>query len=438
MTSLALAISVPLVFIILFSQKRVALLAVAAGILYLPQQQALDVLGITVTSTRVFELAGFIRVAMRQELRHIKVNKIDRTFLLLYTYTTLVFLFRSDGHQMEMIGLMVDAIFSYYLFRTLLEGESDVRWFLSRFLILLIPFVGILAVESHTGRNPFALLGAGFFEFRDGRLRALASFRNSSSLGTLGASFLPLYIGLALVRNSRLAGWVGAGMACSVVYFSNSGGPASAALFGIIAWLAWPLRKSMTRVRLLLVMIVASLAFIMQAPIWYLPARISAITGGGGWHRSRLLEIAAQRVGDWWLVGMDLSRTREWFAYVLHVTDSADITNNFLMFGLRAGAGSILLLLLLLVTAFSALGIMMRADKAPADRKLLWGLGCMLVVHIVSWFGISYFDQITVFWFMHLAMVSTMFQHHLSLQEERVELRHPPQLNHIHVLHRAS
>lgn len=423
MNALALAISLPLVVLIFLGSKRVALLALAAGVLFLPQQQAVDV-GITLTSTRVFEFAGLLRVALRHEFGDIRLNKIDKTFVLLYLYTTSVYLLRATGHQMEMVGAAVDAFCSYFVFRALAQTDVDLKWFLGAFLLLLVPYVCILSVESYTGQNPFAILGAGFFDIRDGRLRALASFRNSSSLGTLGASFLPLYIGIAIIGQRRLLGLLGVAMSCAVVYFSNSGGPASAALFGLLAWLAWPLRERMKQVRLVMALALICLGLVMKAPIWYLPARISDISGGGGWHRSRVLELAAERFGDWWLAGMDLSQTRQWFTYVLDATGSADITNNFLVFGLRGGAGSLVLLILLLVMAFSALGIVMRSrKKQPGNDIFLWSLGCMLVVHIASWFGISYFDQITVFWFMHLAAISSVFQQHLSAQEKSAARR---------------
>ena len=229
MNSLALAIAFPLVLVVLCGSKRMALLAIAAGVLYLPQYQAVEVLGITLTSTRVFELAGFLRVLLRGETGAVQFNKIDRTFLLLYAYTTLVFLLRSETQQKEMIGTTIDAVFSYFTFRALIGDVEDVRWFLRRFLLCLVPFAGLLAVESQTGQNPFAVLGGGFFDMRDGRLRALGSFRNASSLGTLGASLLPLYVALAWDRDGRISGGLGVGIACAIVYYSNSGGPASAA-----------------------------------------------------------------------------------------------------------------------------------------------------------------------------------------------------------------
>jgi hypothetical protein len=41
---------------------------------------------------------------------------------------------------------------------------------------------------------------------------------------------------------------------------------------------------------------------------------------------------------------------------------------------------------------------------------LLWGLGVTLCVHIVSWLGVSYFDQSWVIWLLHLASASAAAQ----------------------------
>ena len=52
---------------------------------------------------------------------------------------------------------------------------------------------------------------------------------------------------------------------------------------------------------------------------------------------------------------------------------------------------------------------MVRSSLETKDTEfLLWGLGVMLAVHIVNWFGIIYFDQMYVIWFMQLAAISTL------------------------------
>ena len=176
-------------------------------------------------------------------------------------------------------------------------------------------------------------------------------------------------------------------MAClcclAIVYFANSGGPVSALVAGLLAWYAWPLRGSMRLVRRTIALTLVGLAFAMKAPIWYLPAKISNLTGGDGWHRSYLLETAFNRVSEWWLMGMDISETAEWFQYTLAATGSADITNQYLLFGINGGLAAIVLFVALIVQIFKGVGLQLaRPDLSPSDRYFAWALGCTTVVHI--------------------------------------------------------
>ena len=112
---------------------------------------------------------------------------------------------------------------------------------------------------------------------------------------------------------------------------------------------------------------------------------------------------------------MDMDQTKEWFVYALDATGAADITNNYLAFGFKAGLLAIALLIMLLIRAFRALGqglaVVRHTVPTPMETEcLLWGLGCALLIHIVTWFGITYFDQIYVVWFMHLAAISGISQ----------------------------
>jgi hypothetical protein len=97
----------------------------------------------------------------------------------------------------------------------------------------------------------------------------------------------------------------------------------------------------------------------------------------------------------------------------MDVAAGADITNQYISFGVAAGLGAIALFILLLTRAFSNLGKALAAVRSSSHRPsedefLLWGLGVMLVIHIVDWFGITYFDQMYVIWFMQLATISSL------------------------------
>jgi hypothetical protein len=151
----------------------------------------------------------------------------------------------------------------------------------------------------------------------------------------------------------------------------------------------------------------------MKAPVWYLIMHISDVTGGDGWHRAYLIDMAYRHLSQWWFAGMPIEQTADWMPYILGATGGADMTNAFLSFGIQAGLAAILLFILLLTRAFSSLGKALAVVRHDSEQfrnveVLLWSLGAMLVTHVVNWFGIAYFDQMYVIWFMQLAVISTL------------------------------
>ncbi len=412
MNSLSASILLSLIVVVLSTSRRWALLGMAAGVLYLTQAAAIDVLGFNMFAVRFLELAGFIRVMARREFSFSNLNELDRLFLFLYAYTTIVFLLRSNEGQVYAIGVAVDAALCYFIFRGLVADIDDFRWFLGALIVLLIPYVYLLFIEMRTAQNPFSLLGGPVIveQLRKGRVRCHGSFRNSDLLGTLGASFLPLYLALTMGRKDRKWGLIGIALCLAIVFFSNSGGPIAAAAVAVAGWLLWPMRKKMRVFRRGLVSMLVALALVMKAPIWFLPGKISDFTGGDGYHRSKLIDMAIKTLREWWLWGMSIAQTADWFPYINKGTGAADITNQYVAFGLTGGLMAMVLFIWLLVKCYENLGkalnIVRANSTAPAETEfLLWGLGVMLAVHIANWFGITYFDQTYVLWFMQLAAI---------------------------------
>jgi hypothetical protein len=418
MNAASLIILVIISVAILASSRRGALLALMAGSLYITQNQALHVLAVNVFPTRILEVVRLVRVLARREWSLVNVNTIDRAVLWLYAFTTVVFLLRSkDGHAYQ-IGLAVDSYLIYFLSRSLLASPEDFRWLLRSFVLLLIPYVLIVAMERVMARSPLAFMGWGFGEgwTRDGVLRCFGSFRHPSLLGTLGVSFIPMLVGMAFNPEDRKRAVLGIGLCLVIVWAANSGGPISGVAFGGVAWLCWLIRRKMSRLRWAIVAFIAAAAVLMKAPVWYLIAHVSELTGGDGWHRAYLMDISFQNLGQWWFDGMPIENTADWFPYMLASTNGADITNEFVAFGITSGLGSLALFILVLTRAFSRLGQALRAvredwprsDDANRAEFLLWGLGAMLAAHLINWLGITYFDQTYVFWFLQLAAISTL------------------------------
>lgn len=438
MNGLASSILSLLALVVLFGSRRLACLGLVAGVLYLTQGMALMVAGFNLYPERVLLLVALLRVVIRGEFSGFEVNRLDRTLVLLYAYSVLVFLLRSKEDFVFQIGTAVDALLSYFLFRALIRTLDDVRWLLAAIAILLIPYAVIVWRETLSMDNAFAAIGGyqnalnGDMWFREGRLRATGSFAHPSLMGTIGGSFLPLFIGLMYFERNRRIAAIGLAGCLALVGASNSGGPAVCVITAILGWLLWPMRERMRKVRIGLVVGFFLLALVMNAPIWYVMAKLSSIVGGDGWHRGALLDVAFANLDRWWLAGMSLYGTANWLPYNNTTTGYVDITNTFLLFGLNAGLGAIALLVFLLVVAFSQLGrsmhtIRQHGPAAAQVERLYWGAGVMLTVHVLNWFAITYFDQTNYMWFFHLALIGTLTGNALSRDPARARIVDPQQ-----------
>jgi hypothetical protein len=412
-----------LLAVVLTGPPSRALMGMMAGVLYLTQLQQVNVGGFNLYAFRLIELVGFVRVLARGEFSFGQLTRIDRVLLTFVIYTVVVYALRTTEGIAYRIGWGVDVILCYFAFRGLMRTPGDVRGFLGNLLILLIPYAALVLYESYTRHNLLAVIGGrvgGADMLRGGRLRACGSFRHPSLLGTLGATFLPIYIGLAFDQKQRKRAFLGIGACLAIVWASNSGGPLSCALVAIVGWSFWKLRARMSLVRRGIVFTLIALGFAMKAPIWYLIAKASSVTGGDGYHRSRLMEQAFNHLSGWWLAGMPIEETQHWFAYYIHGTGGADITNQFLSYGIAAGLGSMGFFIYLISRSISTLGatqkvLRVSSGTPPHAEHFLWGFGVMIIVHVFNWIGINYFDQTYAMLYLQLAAVvavtdSTMFK----------------------------
>ena len=414
MNTLGGSILILVIAVVLLGSTRWAVMGMMAGMLYLPLSQSIEVFGINLFAMRFVEIAAVARIVFRREFSLFVWNGIDRVFVLLYAYTTLVFLARSSEGQANLIGMAVDAYLCYFAFRVLIHDFEDFKCFLRTFLLLLGPYAVLVLIETLQGYHVFAVLGSYAPEvMRGGRLRSIGSFDHPSLLGTLGASFMQIYIGLWCARINRMYAFIGIMLCAAIVWASNSGGPISCVLYGWLGWMLWFNRKNMQSFRRGIVAVLCLLALVMKAPIWFLIARLGAITGGDSWHRSQVIEVFYQNLDEWWLAGMPIEATKYWIVTYNHATGGIDLTNYYLVFGLTAGLGAMALFILLLVRGFSHIGnaLVVVRNKSESDKSLeflLWGLGVMLTVHILNWLGIPYYDQTYVLWFMQLAVLATL------------------------------
>ena len=150
----------------------------------------------------------------------------------------------------------------------------------------------------------------------------------------------------------------------------------------------------------------------MNNPVWHLLARVNLFGSSQGWYRFKLIDQFINHFGDWWLVGSD--NYSAWFLWGLE-----DLTNQYVLEGVRGGLLTLLLFLAVIMLAFWGIGRArqhLEGDLDPdrlwqpgasARVVLTWGLGASLVVHCVSFFGVSYFGQVVMLWYMTLGMIGS-------------------------------
>ncbi len=412
MNALSVSILSVICILILFGSRHIALIALFGGALYLSQGHSFQVAGFSLTPIRIIGCIAFLRVISRGELPARTLNRMDGVLILLYVFSTAILLTRPEESAPLRVAKMLDVLFCYFACRGLARDAADIKRFLKSSVLLLVPYTALLVVESLKGINYFRLVGGSpYVWYREDSIRCFGSFRHPSLLGSVGATFFPLFVGLAFDKAYRSYAIVGAIVSVAIVYSSSSGGPLSAWATGVAGWGLWRFRRQMRTFRWGAVGVILLLALVMKAPVWYLLAKLSGITGGTGWHRAYLIDVTVQHMDLWWLWGMPLAQTHGWFPYNLAATGGADITNQYISFGLNAGIAAIVIFVVYLVRGYKILGDALMSSRVSKDiinERFLWGLGVMLTVHLSNWLGITYWDQFYAVWLLQMSMVASV------------------------------
>jgi hypothetical protein len=253
---------------------------------------------------------------------------------------------------------------------------------------------------------------------REGRIRAHGPFAHAILAGTVGALCVPM--GIYLWRKHRMRALVGVGAGGAIVLASASSGPVMTALFIVGALLLWKQRSGLQLIRWAAIAAIVALQIVMKDPVYFLMARIDVAGGSKGWHRAQLIRSSLEHLEEWWAVGTDY--TRHWMPTGIHANEiHTDITNHFLGMGVMGGLPLMLLLVMVLIAAFRAVGRVLRADSRDSlDHGFLaWTLGAMLFGQIMNFFSISLFDQSVSFFYLVLVGIGGVAARERSVGAER-------------------
>ncbi len=387
--------------------RKYALFPIILASCFITLGQRMVIFTLDFTMIRILILFGFIRIILKQEHGDFKPNIIDKILVLfcLAQIITYTLLWSTSGAFINRLGRSLDALGIYFLCRFMIQDIDDIKRLIRIVAILSIPMGMMFIIEKYTGRNFFSIFGGvpEITNIRDGKLRCQGPFRHPILAGTFGATIMPLFFSLWWQGGkSRLLAIISVLMVTFIAFSAASSGAAIAYLSALIGLSVFFLRKYLRFIRWGILFSIIFLHLIMKAPVWFIFAKIGYLVGGEGRHRSRLIDGAISHFSDWWLVGTKSTAYWGWIMY--------DVTNQYIRIGVDGGIISLGLFIALIVFCFKAVGKMnaLLEYRSRANQMLIWTMGVSLFAHTTSFLSISYFDQITVFWYALLAMIANL------------------------------
>jgi hypothetical protein len=368
--------------------------------------QRLVVLTLDFNMLRLMVIFGWLRILSRREHVGFRWNTLDSLLLLWSAVQTVTYTLQqsSFGALVNRLGVSFDAVGMYFIFRCLIRSWPDAISVVRGFMWLSLPVLAAFLLEHRTGRNLFAFFG-GVPEItlvREGRMRCQGAYPHAIIAGGFWATMMPLIVAMWWQRH--VARWlvVSAATACVVIVFTcASSTPVLALASGAIGAAFFPLRRSMKAITIGAAGSLVALHFIMEAPVWHLIARVSAVGGSTGYHRYKLIDRAIENFSEWWLVGTRSTAHWGW--------GMQDVANQYVYEGVTGGFATLAVFVAIIVVSFKFIGRAVQASEHDRRRLILsWALGVSLWVHCMVFVGISYFGQIVMIWYLTLALIGSL------------------------------
>jgi len=407
MHPVVLVATVLAVLSVLVLRRKLGVAPVLIVIFLTPAGQQLFLGGFHFFVFRIIIIAGVLRVLQhksgsRFSLLGARLTPIEKVFFPWAILHAVVFilLYRESSAAANQFGFLLDSCGGYIVFRYFIRSKEDILRAMKSMTVVAAVLALCMLYEHLRHFNPFSYINNWAIVplVREGKVRSQGTFGNSITAGSFGATLLPLFCWLWKSEKARLSGAIGLLASTTIVMTSVASTPMSAYLGGILALFMWPIRRHMRAVRWGIVIVLASLALVMKAPVWFLLARIDFI-GGHGWDRAALVDQFVRHFSEWWLLGT--ANNANWGA------DTWDACNQFVSEGLSGGIIGFVLFIVMVSRAFGMIG---RARKKVEHKFrqewFFWCLGAALFGHMVAFWGIDYFDQTRLWWFVFLAMIS--------------------------------
>jgi hypothetical protein len=355
--------------------------------------------------SRLMLLFLWIRVLARREYKGTVSSPIDKVIMAQFFFGMLAYVALRGGSSTALVnrlGWVFDGISIYFLMRWMIRDFQTWIRVVASFAIIcaVIAFPMVQEYRSHV--NPFAVLGGvdQTGEIRDGKYRSQGPFGHSILAGVFAANLVPLFISLGwIAKPKNLVRIIGLIAAFVIVITSSSSTPFMSMVMGIVGLLLWNMRTKMKFLRRGIVFILVVLQLVMNNPVWAIVAKFKVFGGSTGYYRFYLIDNFIRRFDEWWLFG--IKSTAVWGRGLW------DVTVTYVRVGVDGGILGLILFMTVIVMCYKQIGRLVKSmPEGAQEAKCVWALGAALSAHLAAFFGVNYWDQNVVPWYMLLAVIA--------------------------------
>ena len=418
-------------------RPRYALAVYIIELLWFPEYLRFSIGTIDISVGRIVVAVLLIRCLSNDQIRsRFRWSQLDKLVALsMLVYIGIPLLTQPSFATLEnRSGFLMDTWLAYMVTRLIITDRTKLICVIKCISIALIPLAFLGCMEAVTGWQPFVPLrrfipwapttGEVTREVtrtvRWGLTRAVGPFSHPILFGSGLAMFLPLIYYLHHEKNywRRLAYPLSAVTIVGALS-SMSSGPWIMVIV-IVFCLAMERYKQWAKPMIIFfILSCVFIEFFSNRTFYHVVFSYASMLGGAGWHRARMIDLAISHFGEWWLAGYG-TRTINWGMF--SSARGTDVTNQYLVVGLRYGLIGMILLCVVLFTAFRGLVSAHKKVKHPVMKSLYWALGSILFSVAIVWTSVSFFGQLMPLFYCVLGIIGSCFLFTIDLKNKRKKL----------------
>jgi hypothetical protein len=420
MQGVTLTIALVLSVLVITLRPKYAFVAYIVGLLWYPAYLAVSIGTIDILVGRfvvaVLLLRCYFDDRIRCKFTWCRLDTLVTLSMVVYVGAYLITQTEGIAQTLEnRSGFVMDTWCGYMAARFIVTDRTKLISIIKCVSIAMVPLAILGVIESVTGWQPFAplarfspwFMGLGrVSRARFGFARALGPFSMAIMFGGVFAMFMPLIYYLRHEKGQwRSLAYVIFAIALLGALSSMSSGPWVMVIVVIFCLVMERYKQWARPLFIFFVISCISIGIISNRPFYHVMASWANPLGGAGWHRAKLIDLAIEHFDEWWVIGYG-DKDPGWGPQLgMGITD---ITNEYILKGVRYGILGVIALCAVLAKAFRCLISTYRRMTNPAMKSLCWAFGSLLFSVAVAWMSVSFFGQLATLLYCSLGMVGSI------------------------------